>query len=414
MRHLICPSLCAAAVALASAGSADAATLCVKPGGGSGCATTIMAAVAAASPGDTIYVSHGTYHEEVTITQPVSLVGEQRDNTVIDATGLANGVNIDGYEHPGLSEVSITGFTIENASTEGILVSNASYVRITDNIVTTNDAALAGGSCALFVPPDNPQGEGFDCGEAIHLTGVDHSLVANNLVQHNSGGILISDDSGPTHDNVISNNTVEDNPYDCGVTLASHNPRAPNGVFHNTIQANTVRRNGLNGEGAGVGLFTPAPGTATYGNVVVGNTLVGNRLPGVAMHSHAPGQNLTDNQIIANYIADNGADTDDAATPGPTGINVFGVSPVSGTSIAGNVIDREAIAIATRTGTRVDAHDNDFRNHAVGVANLGAGTVNATENWWGCPAGPGAPGCATVTGAGVVVTPWLTHPVVNQ
>lgn len=411
--RFVFPVLAAAAV-LALPCAAQAASHCVKPGGGSGCAPTITAAVTAAAPGDTIYVNHGTYHEDVVVTKPVSLVGEQRENTIIDATGLDNGINIDGVDHPGLGDVTVTGFTIENASTEGILASNASRVQITDTIVTHNDTALAGGSCALFVPPDNPQGEGFDCGEAIHLTGVDHSLVADNLVRGNSGGILVSDDSGPTHDNLIARNTVEENPFDCGITLASHNPKAPNGVFHNTIEANTVRRNGLEGEGAGVGLFTPAPGTATYGNVVTGNTLVGNRLPGVAMHSHAPGQNLTDNQIVGNYIADNGADTDDAFTPGPTGINVFGVSPVSGTTIAGNVIERESVAIATRTGARVDAHRNDLLNHQIGVANLGAGPVNATENWWGCPAGPGARGCSGVSGPDVDVTPWLTHPVVNR
>jgi parallel beta-helix repeat protein len=264
--------------------------------------------------------------------------------------------------------------------------------------------------CSLFVPPDTPQGEGFDCGEAIHLSAVDHSTVAGNIVRGNSGGILISDDSGPTHDNLIEDNLVENNPFDCGITLASHRPVAPNGVYHNTVAGNRVLGNGLQGEGAGVGMFTPAPGTATYGNVVVGNVLVGNRLPGVALHSHAPSQNLRDNQIVRNYIAANGADTDDALTPGPTGINVFGVSPVTGTTISGNVIEHEDVAIAVRTAARVDAHRNDLRNHRVGVANLGGGTVDAIENWWGCAAGPGGRGCASVLGPSVAVVPWLDRP----
>src|SRR5581483_1575317 len=127
------------------------------------------------------------------------------------------------------------------------------------NRVLDNDRALGTNGCTVFVPPDNPQGEGLDCGEGIHLSAVDHSTVAANVVQRNSGGILISDDSGPTHDNVISANGVENNPFDCGITLASHNPVAPNGVFHNTIAANVVSGNGWRGEGAGVGLFTPAP-----------------------------------------------------------------------------------------------------------------------------------------------------------
>lgn len=401
----------AAAAAIGFAHPSFAGTECVKPGGGSGCYPTITAAVAAAAPGDTIYVEHGTYTEDVVIAKPLALVGENRANTIIDASGLPNGINIDGVEHTGLSDVSVSHFTIENASTEGILVSNTSRVSVFDNRLVGNDRALANGSCSMFVPPDNPMGEGFDCGEAIHLTAVDHSTVSSNTVEGNSGGILISDDSGPTHDNLISGNTVVDNEYDCGITLASHNPNAPNGVFHNTIAANVSERNGLKGEGAGVGLFTPAPGTATYGNVVIGNTLVGNMLPGVAMHSHAPAQNLNDNQIVANYIAGNGADTNDAATPGPTGINVFGVTPVTGTTISGNVIEREDVAIAVRTGSEVAAHFNDLQNHQIGVANLGSGSVDATNNWWGCPAGPEGHGCSTVEGPSVDFTPWLTHPV---
>jgi parallel beta-helix repeat protein len=338
----------------------------------------------------------------------------QRDSTIIDATGQANGVQVDGLGNPGLANVTVAGFTIENAQTEGVLVSNASSVVLSGNRVINNDRALVNGACTVFVPPDDVPGEGFDCGEAIHLSAVDHSIVASNIVQHNSGGILVSDDSGPTHDNLIRDNTVQDNAFDCGITLASHNPAAPNGVFHNTVADNQVQRNGLQGEGAGVGLFTPAPGTAVYGNVVVGNTLAGNRLPGVAMHSHAPNQNLNDNMIVGNYIADNGADTADAATPGATGINVFGVSPITGSLISQNVIEREAVAIAVKTSSEVDVHLNDLLTHQVGVANLNGGTVDATENWWGCANGPSSQGCATVSGTHVTFSPWLTRPATGN
>ena len=52
----------------------------------------------------------------------------------------------------------------------------------------------------------------------------------------------------------------------------------------------------------------------------------------------------------------NHADTEDAATPGPTGINVFGVSPITGTIISGNVIDDEAEDIVTNTPAPVAVH----------------------------------------------------------
>jgi len=138
--------------------------------------------------------------------------------------------------------------------------------------------------------------------------------------------------------------------------------------------------------------------------------LIGNGLPGVAMHAHTPGEFLNDNVIAGNVIAGNGADTEDAATPGPAGINVFGASPITGTIISGNVIKDEAVDIVANTSALVDAHFNDLLGKQTGVANIGGGIVNATENWWGCSAGPGANGRASVSGSGVLSVPWLTSP----
>jgi hypothetical protein len=124
-----------------------------------------------------------------------------------------------------------------------------------------------------------------------------------------------------------------------------------------------------------------------------------------------PAVNLNDNVIAGNRISGNGADTDDAATPGPTGINVFGLAPITGTIISENVIDDEAVDIATNTPAQVNVHLNDLLDGKIGVDNIGAGTVDARENWWGCAGGPGDEGCTTVKGAGVFFTPWLTQPI---
>jgi parallel beta-helix repeat protein len=394
----------------AAASPAVAATKCVSHTPKAGCFTTISAAVAAAAPFDTIAVRAGTYAEDVTIPKPLSIIGAGPDDTIVDATGLPNGFTIDGLHNPGLEDVNVRGFTSRHAKFEGILISNASDVTISGNKVVHNNRSLSFPNCPDIPPPDSQAGEGFDCGEGIHLIGVKHSTIASNIVEKNAGGILLTDETGPTRDNLISANVVRDNAFDCGITLASHRPVAPNGVHHNTIAGNDVSHNGLLGQGAGIGLFAPIPGTATYANVVVANRAVGNGLPGVALHSHAPGQNLNDNKIMGNYLADNGIDGD-AQTPGTTGIVIFGVSPITGTTISQNVIEHEQIGIAVKTNAEVDAHLNDLNTHHVGVANLDSGSVDATENWWGCAGGPGAPGCATATGAGVRTTPWLRHPI---
>lgn len=398
------------------------ANQCVNPGGRAGCKASINAAIAAAGPNDTVTVAHGNYAENVIVNKPLALVGDG-ENTTINATGLANGINIDGFGNPGLSHVVVSGFRVANANFQGILVTNATNITITNNRVTGNDRSLqpfaSGGPVCPGLPAYFVAGEGFDCGEGIHLSGVTHSTVSNNRVDHNAGGILVSDDTGPNHDNYITGNTVQDNPYDCGITLASHHfglsPQDPEqGVYHITVSGNISARNGLlTGEGAGVGIFAGPPGAQNWGDVVVGNTLIGNALPGVALHSHTVFQKLTDHLIADNTISGNGPDSDPGTTV-PTGIDVFsdtggGAPPITGVVIIGNTIKGEGIDIAVKTPGEVEVHLNNLFGD-LGIENLGTGLVNATMNWWKCSDGHSFSGCAKFSGPGVQVAPSLTEP----
>jgi len=397
------------------------ATLCVNPGGTHGCQKKIQDAVAAASSGDTINVSRGTYKEDVVVDKPLALVGAGADSTIIDAKGLSNGIDVDGLGHPALGRVIIRGFTVENANHQGIVVTNASDVTIVDNHVTGNDRALqlapnAPPSCP-DLPPHFVAFQAFDCGEGIQLSGVTNSLVADNLVDHNSGGILVTDDTGPNHDNFITGNVVRDNPYDCSITLATHdlNPVSgmpPKGVYHITVKGNTVVRNGLaSGEGAGVGIFAPTPGSQNYGNVIVDNYLADNGLPGVTLHSHSPGQNVNDHLIAHNTIYGNGPDAE-SGTMEKAGIALTadpGAGPLTGIRIVGNKIFGEGVDVVFNAPGELAAHQNNLFDE-IGVANLGSGSVDATLNWWKCSRGPGSPGCGSTQGGNIQVAPWLSTP----
>ena len=310
---------------------------------------------------------------------------------------------------------------MENANYEGILITNASAVTVANNIVMYNDKSLEPAIPACPGEPSFETGEDFDCGEGIHLLGADHSVIANNVVANNSGGILLSDDTAAAHDNLVIGNIVHDNAFDCGIVMASHAPApgsgaAHNGVVHNTIANNQSFHNGTQvpGAGAGVGLFSDGSGPGLVaGNVAINNVLRNNGIPGVAIHTHAPGDTFADNVIAGNQISGNGADTGDTATPGTTGINInsgFGGSLISGTIISQNVVTQEGYDLFINTPAQVDAHLNSFVGHnAVGVDNSSGNAVDVTENWWGCFGGPGAEGCSSIEGS-ALFNPWLVFP----
>jgi Right handed beta helix region len=416
---------------------ATANTLCVNPGGTHGCFNAIGKAVAAAAANDTIKVRPGIYKEQVTVGISLSLIGTGAEETTIDATGLSNGVFVDGFDNAGLHGVTVAGFTIKNAQNEGVLVVSASDVTISDNHIVDNDknpGLLFTGE--LHGCPGQPAfetDETGDCGGAIHLIGTARSIVSRNLIAGNADGILISDETAESLGNLVIHNTVKNNPLECGIVLASHPPvgsSAPffaphHGVDNNTVAENVSTSNGVQIGGSGVGLFSDGagPGRAS-GNVIIRNKLTGNGLGGVALHTHvgpafgAPADNMDGNKIIGNFIAGNLADQFDTATPGSVGININsggGGTPVHGTIISQNVIRDEDVDIAVNTPAEVDIHLNDLLGEKIGVADVCAfdkatictGTIDATENFWGCHAGPGGKECSTASGADIHFTPWL-------
>jgi len=60
-----------------------------------------------------------------------------------------------------------------------------------------------------------------DCGEGINLRSVTSSVVQGNSVHHHIGGVLLTDETGPNHDNLVVGNSSSHNRMfggDCGVT----------------------------------------------------------------------------------------------------------------------------------------------------------------------------------------------------
>lgn len=422
---------------------ATAATLCVNTGGTGGCYSTIQSAVNHAKPRDVIKVGSGTYQEGVVIGIPLSLIGAGSSQTTIDATNQNNGVLIDGFNNPGLKNVVVAGFKVENAQFEGILAVSANRVTISNNSVLNNDQSpgllFTGAATGCPGQPAYEMDETGDCGGAIHLIGVSGSTVAGNYVAGNADGLLISDETAASSGNLVTQNQFINNPLECGIVLASHPPvgsvgpdYAPHyGVFGNTVSDNISTGNGVAIGGSGLGLFSDGFNAGRVSdNLIEHNTLIGNGIGGVNLHTHvgpafgAPADNMNNNVITGNYIASNLADSFDTATPGRVGININsggGGSPVTGTVITFNVIVDEDVDVAINTPAEVEVHSNNLLGGNIGVANICAfdggvcgGTIDAARNYWGCSGGPGnGPTCSsipTLYSDGVFFTPWLPQP----
>lgn len=336
---------------------------------------SINSAVAAVAAGGTVVVESGTYPEDVAVTKPLTLKGV--GHATIDASHLINGIKITA------SHVKVSGFTVEEAIGEGILLENSDFSTVTGNRVHSNNT---GARLKDPVPTDyafcQPLAAGpNDCGEGIHLLGSSHNVIQGNNVFDNAGGILLTDETGPTSHNLISGNRAADNHTACGIVLAGHNPKAaPGGVpaptaagiFANTVIKNVITDNGLQAKGgAGVQLATGLPGGAVYDNTVSRNDITGNGHAGVTLHSHAPGQDLNGNVVTGNRIGTNNLNGDNdfaAKDPETTGVFIGTAAPVSIT-IRDNVISRNHFGIFT-TGpvTATGEHQNIFHADAVAVS----------------------------------------------
>jgi nitrous oxidase accessory protein NosD len=391
----------------------------------SGCQfTSINAAIAAASPGDTITIGKGKYYENVVVTKPVTLQGQGNGTVIYPAvssptcgfpSSLCGGTasNIVLVE---ADNVTITNLRLEGDNpnlTSGVARGGAdldarngiitNHAAGTFNNLTVSDVKVAdiylrgiyassGGTFAFGGNTvDNVQGDANSIGIFSYLGS---GVVADNKVTNANDAISANHSQGIQFlDNEVSKSASgihTDNAGDSGGTA-------------DLIQGNTVKDCKV--DGYGIWVFVPY-NTPTFDSNKVQGCYVG-----LAAFGGAGGSaTFSDNDVKRA-----GAKTTDPA--GTYGAYIttdqlgFATGNVNVTLLDNSLTQFTTGLFVTQAGgglATVIAHNNTFKNNTVG-ANGDTGTsVNAENNWWGCKQGPNVgPACDTAIGT-VDYTPWLT------
>lgn len=196
-----------------------------------------------ASDGDTIYIPSGTYYETIIIDKSISLIGEDRNTTIIDGNDLDNVVFIS------TDSVNISGFTIQNCSSIyqfcGIVI-NSNYNNITDNNIINNNGigiclsnswyntiegnslsnygyiylenssynkikenTFSNASCGMTLQVYSSynliEGNTINDGAGIYLDGGTNNIIIGNNIINNDIGLIIYDDNSTIENNIFSN-----------------------------------------------------------------------------------------------------------------------------------------------------------------------------------------------------------------
>ncbi len=178
-------------------------------GGGPGNHTTIQQAVDLAGPGDEIFVYGGTYIENVRVLNPLSLIGEDRNTTIIDGGGTGNVLDIRA------NSVTITGFTITGGGPFGF-DSGIDVYGVRDCLIANNNIALNDNYGILFYFSSNSttaSNRFTDSNFAgIHILKSENITLMDNLMDNDgvriSGSLIVE----WTSHTIDTSNTVNGKP----------------------------------------------------------------------------------------------------------------------------------------------------------------------------------------------------------
>jgi len=207
----------------------------------------------------------------------LTLVGEDRYNTIIEGQGTGNVVTLKARD------AIISGFTIKNCGSElysGIYVAGTSGNNITYNRITNNGYGILLFASTCNIVSHNVLISNHMC--AILVSSSSNNMITCNFLCDNSRGILLS----RATDNMITKNTASSN-SEYGILLSSS---TGNIVVRNTFTSNATYGIELSSS-SGNWVLVNVASENQYGiwleyssnNTVLGNT-VSNNCKGMWLH----------------------------------------------------------------------------------------------------------------------------------
>ena len=235
--------------------------------------SSISAALANATDGDTIIVSDGTYNENIVVDREVTIRSQGgAANTIVNSLSGSDTFDITA------SNVTINGFTVTGASASsmaGIYLESNLNCTISNNIVTANEY-------------------GIDLDSSSNNT-----LSNNNASLNDNYGISL----GSSSSNSLSNNTANGNYYGINFYYSNNNELTNNNASNNEnhgIYLSNSNNNELVNNHAVVNDYYGIYLTSSSSNNLTSNNVSGNNC-GIRFSS-SDNNNLTNNNAIDNYF----------------------------------------------------------------------------------------------------------------
>lgn len=419
---------------------------------------TIENAIKTASAGDTILVLPGIYSGSIIIDKPISLIGENKESTIMISRKLNTPEEMN-IIYISSDNVKVSGFTISYGNPveymlgAGVELHGVSNCIISNNIIMRNNRGIHLESSSNNSVISNEIS--LNIGGGIYLeSDCDKNTIANNTVRWNAGlgGIFLKTSCD---DNLIENNEVMSNPghgiklmVSCNHNIVRNNSSLNNyveGIYVGESSDNLITGNTCTSNGHGIILIN-----SSNNNQVINNSLIANMGDGIHIEEDSNynivenntiernkpfGINLmncsnntingntvnlsTDsgiqlqfssyNKIINNMVSNN-------ATIKGSGISLEGSSY---NEISSNIISKNPFGITVGDENSIENKmnmNNIEENTYWGIENHTSAEVDATNNWWGDSDGPrhktlNPTGKGNEVSDNVLFKPWLDAPI---